>query len=273
MDPEGSDKTQLTFNALDDEHPAWSPDGRQIAFERDFDPIRGTVDYDLFTMHADGSGERRLTSSPGVQDLQADWSPDGERIAFLSDRDGDFEIYTMDPDGADVRQLTSNGADEFLPGWSPDGEAIVFTSDRDGNFEIYTTSPDGGTQTRLTFNDAGDGYPAWAPDGSTIVFASDRDGVLGASDLFTMRADGGDHVNLTRFPGWTSSLTGSRSPDRPASAGRVVVAAGQELVPLGAGEAAPRDAAGLADQRLRPDVPEVRVAGLVARRGDGRRRG
>ena len=202
MDADGSDRTQLTFNALDDEHPAWSPDGSQIAFERDFDPIRGQVDYDLFTMDADGSGELRLTSSPGVQDLQADWSPDGERIAFLSDRDGDFEIYTMNPDGADARQLTSNGANEFIPGWSPDGEAIVFTSDRDGNFEIYMTSPDGGTQTRLTFNDAGDGYPAWAPDGSTIVFASDRRGVLGASDLFTIDADGGDHVNLTRFPGW-----------------------------------------------------------------------
>jgi Tol biopolymer transport system component len=202
MNSDGSDKTQLTFNALDDEHPAWSPDGSRITFERDFDPVRGPVDYDLFTMHADGTGERRLTSSPGVQDLQDDWSQDGQTIAFLSDRDGDFEIYTMDPDGADVRQLTSNEASEFLPGWSPDGDAIVFTTDRDGNFEIYTTSPDGLTQTRLTFSDAGDGFPAWAPDGSQIIFASDRRGVLGASDLFTMGADGGDQASVTRFPGW-----------------------------------------------------------------------
>jgi TolB protein len=71
----GSDKTQIAFNAVDDEDPSWSPDGRRIAFQRDFDPVRGQVDYDLFTMRADGTGERRLTRSPGVQDWQPAWSP------------------------------------------------------------------------------------------------------------------------------------------------------------------------------------------------------
>jgi TolB protein len=107
----------------------------------------------------------------------------------------------MDPGGSDVRQLTFNDASEFVPNWSPDGEAIVFTSDRDGNFEIYMTSPDGSNQTRLTVNDAGDGYPALSPDGTEIVFASDRAGVLGDTFLFTMRADGADQVQRTRFPG------------------------------------------------------------------------
>jgi Tol biopolymer transport system component len=201
MNADGSEKTQITFNAFDDEDPSWSPDGRRIAFQRDFDPVRGQVDYDLFAMRADGSRERQLTHTPGVQDWQNAWSPDGQRIAFLSDRDGDVEVFTMEPGGSDVRQLTFNDASEFVPNWSPDGEAIVFTSDRDGNFEIYTTSPDGSDQTRLTFNDAGDGYPAWSPDDNEIVFASDRAGVLGDTDLFTMRADGADQVQRTRFPG------------------------------------------------------------------------
>ncbi|MGH2968504.1 MAG: hypothetical protein ACRDK0_05505 [Solirubrobacteraceae bacterium] len=132
---DGSGKTQITFNALDDEDPSWSPDGRRIAFARDFDPVRGQVDHDLFSMRADGTRQRRLTRSPGVEDWQPAWSPDGQRVAFLSDRDGDVEVYTMNPGGSEVRQLTFNDASEFGPR-SPGGEAIVFTSDRDGNLEI-----------------------------------------------------------------------------------------------------------------------------------------
>ena len=82
MDADGSDQTQITFNALDDEAPAWSPDGKRIVFQRDFDPVRGQIDYDIFTMRANGAHERNLTNSPGVQDFDPDWSPDGRRIAF-----------------------------------------------------------------------------------------------------------------------------------------------------------------------------------------------
>ena len=144
-DADGSHVRQITFNALDDEDPAWSPDGSRIAFALDLDPIRGQVDYDLYTMRADGSGSATSRSSPGITDMQPSWSPDGRRLVFLSDRDGDLEVYTSDPRGADVRQLTFNDASEFVPGWSPDGTRIVFATDRDdGNFEIYTMRADGG---------------------------------------------------------------------------------------------------------------------------------
>ena len=199
MNADGSHPTQITFNALDDEDPAWSPDGRRIAFARDFDPIEHEVDYDLFTMDADGSTQRNLTSSPGVDDNQPNWSPDGRRLVFVSDRDGDLEVYTSEPSGSQVRQLTVNDASEFVPGWSPDGARIVFATDRDdGNFEIYTMRGDGGDQTRLTFDDAGEGYPAWSPDGSEIVFATERDGPHGGfGEIYTMRADGNGQVRRT----------------------------------------------------------------------------
>jgi Tol biopolymer transport system component len=203
MNGDGTGVVQLTFNAVDDEDPAWSPDGGRIVFARDFDPIRGPVDYDVLAMNADGSGERQLTRTAGVQEWQPSWSPDGRRVVFLSDRDGDIEIYTMNSKGGTVRQLTFNDAFEFVPSWSPDSRSIVFTTDRDGNFEIYTMRADGGEQTRLTFNDAGDGYPAWSPDGTEIVFASDRDGARGGyGDIYTMRADGSNQVNRTTNPGW-----------------------------------------------------------------------
>jgi Tol biopolymer transport system component len=194
MKADGSHKTQITFNALDDESPAWSPDGRRIVFSRDFDPIQGQLDRDLFTMNADGTDQRNLTSSPGVLDQEPNWSADGGRIAFVSDRDGaDFEVYTLRPNGSSVRQLTSNDAEEFRPNWSPDGRQITFTTDRDGDFEVYVMDTDGSEQTNVTANPAGDdGNSAWSPDGEKIAYLSR------AFDIFTMNADGSDKVGLTK---------------------------------------------------------------------------
>jgi Tol biopolymer transport system component len=197
MKADGSHQRQITFNALDDERPAWSPDGRRIAFTRDFEPIQGEVDFDLFTMNADGTDQRNLTSSPGVLDVDPGWSPDARRIAFISDRDGDFDVYTMRPNGSSVSQLTFNDASEFHPDWSPDGRMITFTTDRDGDFEVYTMRANGGDQTNLTANPAGDdGVSAWSPDGEKIVFLS--------GNLHTINADGSGRVRLTRGPAFES---------------------------------------------------------------------
>lgn len=194
MNADGSKPRQLTFNELDDEDPAWSPDGRRIVFRRDLNPVRGETDYDIFTMRVDGTRETNLTNSPGVHDDHPNWSPDGRRIVFISDRDGDLEIYTMSPNGSDVRQLTLNAFDDEHPNWSPDGRMIVFNSLRDENFDIYAMRADGGGERRLTTHPDGDGFPAWSPDGRMIAFASDRDGCC---NVFTMRADGRAQVNRT----------------------------------------------------------------------------
>ena len=198
MNADGSHPVQLTSNALDDEDSAWSPDGSRIVFQRDFDPVAGEVDRDLYTMRADGTDQRNLTNSPGVEDGEPSWSANGRSIAFVSDRDGDFEVFTMRPDGSNVRQLTFNDAEEFRPNWSPDSRMVGFASDQDGDFEVWTMRADGTGQRNLTDEDAGDGLMAWSPDGREIVFNSDRAG--GVPDVFTMNADGSNQVNRTANP-------------------------------------------------------------------------
>ena len=206
MNADGSQPTQITFNDLDDEFPAWSPDGRMIVFSRDFNPVRGEFDNDILTMKADGTRERNLTNSPGVQDVDPEWSPDGDRIAFASERDGDAEIYTLKPDGSRLRQLTANAAWDVEPSWSPDGRRLAFTSDRDATAEtpfqaeIYTMRADGDDQTRLTFDDLTDFVPAWSPDGRRIAFATFRHATPENfnAEIYTMRADGRQLVNVTQ---------------------------------------------------------------------------
>ena len=96
-------------------------------------------------------------------------------IAFASNRDGNYEIYVMNEDGTDQKNLTCSPGNDRDPAWSFDGEKIAFTSDRDGNYEIYIMDADGSNQKRLTFSPGSDRYPAWSPDGDHIVFTTDRD--------------------------------------------------------------------------------------------------
>jgi hypothetical protein len=96
------------------------------------------------------------------------------KIAFTSARDGNDEIYVMNADGTDPRNLTNDRARDSNPAWSPDGTKIAFVSDRDGNDEIYVMNADGSGQTRMTNSPGQDYYPAWSPDGSHIAFSSDH---------------------------------------------------------------------------------------------------
>jgi tricorn protease-like protein len=109
------------------------------------------------------------------------------RIVFGSSRDGNWEIYSANPDGSDPRRLTNNTAADIHPAWSPTAQRIAFVSNRDGNYEIYTMAPDGTDVQRLTTNTAADVNPTWAPHGSRIAFASIRDGVY---EIYVMNANG-----------------------------------------------------------------------------------
>ncbi|HUU97683.1 MAG TPA: hypothetical protein VM487_18260, partial [Phycisphaerae bacterium] len=72
------------------------------------------------------------------------------KIAFTTGRDGNYEIYVMNPDGSGLTRLTSNAAIDEAPAWSPDGTEIAFQTNRDGNYEIYVMNADGSGQTNLT---------------------------------------------------------------------------------------------------------------------------
>ncbi|WP_251980640.1 TolB family protein [Salinibacter ruber] len=169
VDPDGSDLRQVAEDKAIGLSPAWSPDGSRIAFTA---PGPGAI----FTIRPDGSDLRQVTDRSNVDgnfgDISPAWSPDGSRIAFSSDRDEDAngEIYTVDPDGSDLKQITDGGNSEnrvsdLFPAWSPDGSRIVFASSRDQGpgLDIYTIRPDGSELKRITNNDRFDSRPAWLP--------------------------------------------------------------------------------------------------------------
>src|SRR5574341_889656 len=120
------------------------------------------------------------------------------RIAFASDRDGDFEIYSMEADGSDVAKLTILPDYDTNPSWSPDGTRIAFNSSRDGYTQIYVMNADGSDETRLTFDTENSSGPVWSPDGQHIAFHSNGDAT--ASDIYIMDADGSNIVQVTSGP-------------------------------------------------------------------------
>jgi Tol biopolymer transport system component len=131
---------------------------------------------------------------------QAAYPGGNGKIAFMSSRDGNDEIYVMNPDGSAQTRLTINLASDFAPAWSPDGQKIAFVSDRDGNDEVYVMDALGLNQTRLTNNAAFDEVPTWSPDGSKIAFISHRDtdeNGYALAEIYTMSSSGGDERRLT----------------------------------------------------------------------------
>ncbi len=123
-------------------------------------------------------------------------------IAFDSDRDGDEEVYVMDADGTDPRQLTRSQYANAWPQWSPDDSRIVFSSTRDGDWEIYTMAADGSDARRLTYSPGRDAHPAWLGPGR-IVFQSPRHSADASEvDLFTMNTDGLRQRRLLAAPGF-----------------------------------------------------------------------
>ncbi len=127
-------------------------------------------------------------------------------ITFRSYRDGNYEIYVMNADGTNQRNLTNNPAEDSRPAWSPDGKYIAFHTTRDGNLEIYVMNSDGTNQRRLTNNPASDDGPAWSPDGTSIGFQTNRDGNY---EIYVMDADGTNPRRLSNnladdiWPAWS----------------------------------------------------------------------
>ena len=209
MAPDGKQIRQLTEQPKTDTEPAWSPDGQKITFVSYRDvkkrPEPGIEIWrgEIYVMNADGTNPINLTRSVERPDGVASWSPDGKQIAFTSAKLfnartlANSDIFVMDAEGVNPRNLTNHNALDQTPDWSPDGNRIVFSSNRDGNWEIYKMDTDGTNPINLTNHPAKDGRPDWSPDRNQIAFTSDRDGNL---EIYVMNADGANPINLTKHP-------------------------------------------------------------------------
>jgi TolB protein len=197
--------------------PDWSPDGRTIVFAMTPKGASDENESDIYLIDADGSNLRRLTDAPG-DDSHPRWSLSG-RIFFNSARATPdlkaewgqqwIDIYSMNPDGTDVRKHSDCRSVCTYPAPSPDGRYVAHrrTTNTTGqkwdlttgtrNSEVFVTPMDGSEPTNVSNSPAYDGWPTWSPDGKWVVFTSNRDGVARTGQLYAVSPDGKRMARLT----------------------------------------------------------------------------
>lgn len=192
--PDGSNVRQLTNTPGYDAEATVSPDGKKIVFTSTRDG-----DLDIYVMDKNGKNVKRLTDALGY-DGGPFFSPDGKQIVYRSfhpkteaeiaryrDRlandliePNNFEIWVMNADGTNKRQITKLGAASFAPYFHPNGKQIIFSSNhfaddqRKRNFDLLMINTDGTGLERITTYESFDGFPMFSPDGKKLVFASNR---------------------------------------------------------------------------------------------------
>jgi len=234
MSIDGSDKRRLT-NKLTTTDPAWSPDGRRIAFTRNEDVGEFTTftENDVFAMDADGGNVRQMTPEVhGRSSSQPAWSPDGQTIVYVrgasiasavvSSTPLAFgELHLIDVSEGQGNRLTE-GRPDAAPAWSPDGKEIVFVRGHDlnkpsGGMDLFVMNATGGTPRRLTDTPHSfESAPAWSPDGTKIAFARSfpNSAFTGEAEILVIDRDGSGESLVLRHTLFSETSYGlSWSPD------------------------------------------------------------
>ena len=187
----GLNMRQLTNAPGLEYQPAWSPDGTQILFAATDSSLS---EHAIWVVNVDGTGLKNLTTAlpagVSVPEHPA-WSPDGRRIAFIARRNGQHKVYTMNADGSNVVQVTTDAGFDQNPTWSPDGASIAFSRYNDPTYgwDIAIVTASGGAAVMREL--LGDQQlPAWSPDGQYIALQGTAAAARGPQNLYTMRPDG-----------------------------------------------------------------------------------
>ena len=203
VDRDGKNLKRLTNYGVYTAEGVLSPDGKRIVFTSLKDG-----DLDIYTMNVDGSDVKRLTTTPGY-DGGPWWSPDGTKIVYRAwhptnadslksyrdllaqrmIRPNRMELFVMNADGSDQKQITNLGGANFGPSWTPDGKGIIFSSNhqnpRSRNFDLFVVKMDGTGLERITTHGDFDGFPMFSPNGKQLIWASNRfDAKPGETNLF-----------------------------------------------------------------------------------------
>ena len=180
IQPDGSGLRMLTDGKASSGLASWSPDGKRIVFR-----VLGNGEQGLRVLNLD---DDKVTTLTNEYDTFPAWSPRGDLIAFCSFRGGDYDIYTMRPDGSEIRKLTDSHGNDAHPIWSPDGNWIVFSSSRKGfkdeamldewgpqpYGDLFRMRADGSDVQQLTDDQWEDATPAWRPELRVRRASSDR---------------------------------------------------------------------------------------------------
>jgi TolB protein len=166
MDYDGHNQIRLTFNKVTDYMPAWSADGKNIAY------TSYVGDKAILYLLEVYEGKRHEVYSRGTS-FAPNFSPDGKKMVFCTQEEsGNSEIYVANSDGKNVRRLTFNKSIDTAPCWSPTSRQIAFTSDRGGTPQIYIMDAEGSNVTRVSFGGTYHDAPAWSSQGDNIAYVS-----------------------------------------------------------------------------------------------------
>jgi hypothetical protein len=176
--------------------PAWSPDGRWIAFS-----MRG----DIWKVPAEGGTAVALTAGPAYH-FEPSWSPDGKRVALSMDIDGNLEIGVVSADGGAVQRITTDRQVDIEPAWSHDGQSLYFVTARAGGFRIFQHSFADSSETQVVA-----GFqPSISPNGTQMAYVAQVQGRLGTGGLWVKELPNGQprlvHYEETEYrmkPTWT----------------------------------------------------------------------